>query len=180
MARLASVVSLTSLVSVVCVVAVFLSGVPAMFGQEPSTAVCNFDPNAQLAVEYQPMSVNLTKPVFGHEIPYNKVWAPGGKPMTMFVNQAVAVAGKEIAPGAYTMFVIPSAKGWTLIISRSTDTSGKYDDSKDLVRVPMEWGELSSPEGTFSIYFAQTAPGQCTMRVDLEKARAWVDFRNKK
>jgi hypothetical protein len=77
------------------------------------------------------------------------------------------------------MFVIPAPNKWTLIISRNTDTSGKYDENKDLLRVPMDWGELSSPESAFSIYFAQTAPGQCTMRVDLEKARAWVDFKKK-
>jgi hypothetical protein len=153
--------------------------VPAMFAQAPSTAVCDFDSNAQLAVQYQPTSVNISKPVFGHEIPYHKVWAPGGKPMTMFLNHEVMLDGKDIPVGAYTMFVIPAPNKWTLIVSRNTDTSGKYDENKDLVRAPMQWGELSSPESVFSIYFAQTAPGQCTMRVDLEKSRAWVDFKKK-
>lgn len=69
---------------------------------------------------------------------------------------------------------------WTLIISRSTDTSGKYDEPQDRVRVPMRWGELSSPESTFSIDFAHLAPGQCTMRLDLQKTRAWVVFQIKK
>ena len=154
--------------------------VPVMFAQVPATAVCNFDPNLQLAVEYQPISVNTSKPVFGHEIPYNKVWAPGGKPMTMFLNHPIAVDGTEIPVGAYTMFVIPAQNKWTLIISRSTDMSGKYDERQDRVRVPMQWGELSSPESTFSIYFAHLAPGQCTMRLDLQKTRAWVDFQIKK
>ena len=153
--------------------------VPAMFAQAPATAVCDFDSSAQLAVQYQPTTVNTSKPVFGHEIPYKKVWAPGGKPMTVFLNHEVTVDGKDIPVGAYTMFVIPEPDKWTLIISRSTDTSGKYDESKDLLRVPMQWGELSSAENMFSIYFAQTAPGQCTMRVDLDKSRAWVDFKKK-
>lgn len=153
--------------------------VPAVFAQAPATAVCDFDSSTQLAVQYQSMTVNTSKPVFGHEIPYNKVWTPGGKPMTMFLNHEVTVVGKDIPVGAYTMFVIPAPNKWTLVISRSTDTSGKYDESKDLLRAPMQWGELSSPENAFSIYFAQTAPRQCTMRVDLEKSRAWVDFKKK-
>lgn len=152
---------------------------PWIFAQAPATAVCDFDSSAQLAVQYQPTSVNTSKPVFGHEVPYNKVWAPGGKPMTMFLSHGVTVDGKDIPVGAYTMFVIPSPNKWTLVVSRNTDTSGKYDKDKDLLRVAMDWGELPSPESAFSIYFAQTAPGQCTMRVDLAKSRAWVDFKKK-
>ena len=48
--------------------------------------------------------------------------------------------------GAYTLFVIPNSKQWTLIVSKSTDTSGAYDPQQDLVRVPLDSGELPSPE----------------------------------
>ncbi len=147
--------------------------------QVSATASCNFDPDNQLAVDYQPISVKTNKPVLGHEIPYNKVWAPGAKPMTLFLNHPITVNGKDVPLGAYTMFVIPAEKNWTLIISRSTDTSGKYDEHQDLVRAPMQTGELPSPESTFSVYFAHLAPGQCTMRLDLQKTRAWVDFLEK-
>ena len=41
----------------------------------------------------------------------------------------VIVGGKEISDGAYTMFILPEARSWILIITRSTDTSGKYDQS---------------------------------------------------
>jgi hypothetical protein len=144
-----------------------------------ATATCNFDPNDQLAIEYQRFNVNSTKPVFGHEIPFNKEWAPGGKPMTLFANSTIAIAGHDIPAGAYTLFLLPSEKQWTLIVSKSTDTSGRYDENSDLVRVPMEYGQLQQPEGAFSVFFAHVAPDQCSMRVDLEKARAWVIFQKK-
>lgn len=155
----------------------------ALFGQGTSsqaTATCNFDADKQLAVEYQRMTVNAKRPVFGHQIPYGKVWAPGGKPLTLFTTTPVTIAGKELPTGAYTMFVIPTEKQWTLIVSKSTDTSGKYDRQEDLVRAPMETGELLSPENEFSIYFGHIAPDQCNMRLDLEKERAWVTFDQKK
>jgi hypothetical protein len=144
-----------------------------------ATAACNFDANDQVAVEYQRFSVNSKKPVFGHEIPYNKAWAPGGKPMTLFTNSAVIAGGHDIPVGAYTMFVIPSQKEWMLVISKSTDTSGRYDEQDDLIRIPMGYGQLDQPEGQFSIFFAHIAPGQCSMRLDLEKARAWVIFQKR-
>ena len=125
------------------------------------------------------MTVNVRKPVFGQEIPYNKAWGPGGKPLTLFVNSPVTVGGRELPTGAYTMFVIPSEKRWTLVVSKSTDTSGGYEEAEDLFRVPMEYGELLALENEFSIYFAHVAPDQCSMRLDLERSRAWVIFQGK-
>ena len=77
------------------------------------------------------------------------------------------------------MFVIPSEKRWTLVVSKSTDTSGKYDEEEDLFRVPMDYGVLPSLENEFSIYFAHVAPEQCSMRLDLGKSRAWVIFQER-
>jgi hypothetical protein len=57
-----------------------------------ATASCNFDSNKQIAVEYQRMTVNGRKPVFGEEIPFNRIWAPRGKPLTLFLNSPVTSA----------------------------------------------------------------------------------------
>ena len=141
-----------------------------------ATTACNFDPNTQLAVEYQKIAVNPKKKVLGNEIAYGKVWTPGDKPMKLFTNTAVTVANKEIPIGAYTLFVIPEEKSWTLIISKSTDTSGKYDEQQDLARIPMKFGKLTHAEPEFTAYFAHVAANQCNLRLDLQKARAWVDF----
>ena len=157
----------------VCVAIVLAS---AAYGQEPPgrTTTCNFDPDKQLVVRYQPMKLPPKVHVLGQKIPYGQIWAPGGKPLTLFSNVPIVIGGKQLAIGAYTMFVIPSDKHWTLVISKSTDTSGKYDESDDLARIPMQYGELSSRENDFTVYFAHVAPDQCSMRLDLEKSRAWV------
>jgi Protein of unknown function (DUF2911) len=165
--------SLALLVFVICV-----SSFAQTAGSNATTA-CNFDPNKQLAVEYQRVQINPKKKVLGNEIPYGKVWTPAGKPMDLFTNAAVTVAGKEIPVGAYTMFVIPEEKAWTLVISKSTDTSGKYDEAQDLARVPMQVGKLHRAEPEFSAYFAHVAANQCNLRLDLQKARAWVVFQLK-
>ncbi len=144
-----------------------------------ATATCNFDADKQLAAEYQRISVNPKKPLFGREIPSGKVWAPGGKPMTLFTNTPVEIGGANLAVGAYTMYVIPSAKQWTLIISRNTDTTGKYDEKMDLVRVPMESGELPAPESQLNVSFAHVAPGECNLRLDVATVGNWAIFKQK-
>ncbi len=152
----------------------------ALAEEKTATATCNFNRAQQLAVRYRQVVVGAKKKVLGKMIPYGQVWAPGGKPMTMFTNTPVSVGAKDVPTGAFTLFVIPDEKNWTLVISKSTDTSGKYDEHQDLARVPMQVGSLSSPEPQFSVYFAHVAPDQCNMRLDLQKARAFIPFKVKK
>ena len=89
-------------------------------------------------------------------------------------QHAVSVGNTELPVGAYTLFVIPEQKTWTLVISQSTDTSGKYDEKGDFARIPMRCGILPQPEPQFSVYFAHVAPDQCNVRFDLQKSRAWI------
>lgn len=171
MHRLASVIILLIFAFLTCA---------AQTQNTPSgTATCNFDADKELAAEYQMVSFNLKKPVFGREIPYGKAWAPGGKPLTLFTNSQVEIGGKVLPVGAYTMFVLPTPKQWTLIISKSTDLTGKYDEQQDLVRVAMQSGELPMPEAQFSASFAHVAPDQCSLRLEVAKTGNWVTFQRK-
>jgi hypothetical protein len=81
--------------------------------------------------------------------------------------------------GAYTMFLLPTPKRWTLIISKSTDLTGKYDEHQDLVRVAMESGEVPMPEPQFNVSFAHVAPNQCSLRVEMANSGNWVTFERK-
>ncbi len=167
--------------SVFCALLLFTTGTASAQGTSSNaTASCNFDNAKQVAVEYQRVAFEVKKKVLGKEIPYGSVWAPGSKPMTMFTNTPLTVAGKDIPIGAYSLFVVPEEKSWTLIISKSTDSSGKYDEQQDLARVPMHFGELPSPESQFSVYFAHIAPEQCSMRIDVDRVRAWIVISEKK
>jgi hypothetical protein len=143
-----------------------------------ANATCNFDDEKQLAVEYQRVTLNPKKPIPG-QVPFGKVWAPGGKPMTLFSNTPIEVGARNLPIGAYTMFVIPTSKQWSLIVSKSTDMSGAYDEQQDLVRVPMQSGELPSPELEFSVAFEHVAPDQCNIRLDLDKSGYFVTFQKR-
>ena len=166
--------------SLVCLGFVF-PACAALAQETPSsaTATCIFDADKELKADYQRISFNLKKPVFGREIPYGKAWAPGGKPLVLFTNSTVEIGGKVLPVGAYTMFVLPTPKQWTLIISKSTDLSGRYDEQQDLVRVAMQSGELPMPESEFKVSFAHVTPDQCSFRLDLAKVGNWATFQSK-
>ncbi len=157
----------------------FACGVRAQDDANAMNATCNFDQDHQLAVQYERVSVNLKKSL-AVQVPFGKPWAPGGKPMTLFTNTPVEIGGRMLPMGAYTMFVIPSPKQWTLIVSKSTDMSGKYNEEDDLVRVPMDSGELPNPESDLSAAFGHIAADQCSFRIDLDKYGHFAVFHEKK
>jgi hypothetical protein len=158
----------SALLLLTCVVT--LSGVAAWAQDDSSdaSATCNFDQDKQLVVQYQHVLINPKKPTSA-QVPFGKAWAPGGKAMALFTNTPIQIGSRTLPIGAYTLFVVPNSKQWTLIVSKSTDTSGAYDPQQDLVRVPMDSGELPSPEGNLTVSFAHVAPQQCNIRFDLEK-----------
>jgi hypothetical protein len=158
-----------------------VSGGGALWAQDDplgATATCNFDDEKQLVVQYQRVPINPKK-ALATQVPFGKVWAPGGKAMTIFTNTPVQIGGVMLPVGAYTMFVIPTGRQWTLIVSKSTDTSGNYDEQQDLVRVPLESGELPSAEPAFMLSFAHIAPPQCNIRIDVDKTGHFTDFLRK-
>ena len=162
-----------------CVLASLGFASPSAMAQDlpdARTSSCNFDDNSQMAIQYQPITVNPKKRILGNEIPYNKVWTPGGKAMTLFTNVPLKFGSTPLAVGAYTLFVIPGEKNWTMIVSKATDVAAAYDVQKDIARAKMETGELGSPESQFSVYLAHEAPTECMARLDLGKTRAWVAF----
>ena len=173
----------SQLARVICMSVCTLLGLvvtsPAQQDGSQATTTCNFDPQKQLALEYQQVTFNPKKPLFGHQVPYNKVWAPGGKPMTLFANAPVAVGNTTLPAGAYTLFLIPSEKHWMLVISKSTDMSGKYQPQDDLVRVPMDEAQLPSPQDALNAVFGHIAPSECNLRVYLDKSAVWVGFTEK-
>ena len=167
---------------------IFLSSSCFAFGQnststnlESATATCDFSDQQQLAVQYQLLTLGKKDKdnFLGHQVPYGKVWEPGKQPLTLFTNSPLTIAGTSVPVGAYTMYLIPNKKEWTLVVSKNTNTSAAYDQTMDLVRAPMQVGTLTSPESKFNVTWEHTGPRECTLRVDIADVGAWVPFQQK-
>ncbi len=111
-------------------------------------------------------------------VPYGEIWRTGANEATTFVTDSnVKVGGKEVPAGSYTLFTIPKADGWTLVISKKTGQWGTdYPGEKeDLVRVPMKVSKNGPPVENFLIAFDQ-AGGKCKVRMEWETTIASVDI----
>jgi hypothetical protein len=108
----------------------------------------------------RPQKNNRT--IFGDLVEFNKVWRLGANEATEIeFFKDVVIGNKKIRKGKYTMYAIVNPDKWTLILNTETDTWGafKYDEKKDVVRIPLTVQKLIEPLEDFSISFEKINSG---------------------
>jgi hypothetical protein len=111
--------------------------------------------------------------IFGDLVPFGKVWRTGANSATLIkFNDAVEIAGKKIDTGSYSLYTIPNANEWEVIINKATGNWGTngYSDSGDVVRfkVPSIKMKGNAVE-TFTIQFANIKPETCELHIMWDK-----------
>ncbi len=108
------------------------------------------------------VTINYSSPrlkgrqVGGEVAPFGKVWRAGANEATTFVASGrVAVGGKIVPAGSYTIFAIPDKDKWTLIISKKTGEWGTDypGEAEDVARVDMKVSTLPASIENFTISF---------------------------
>ena len=143
----------------------------------PAKATCSMGDGAAITVDYSSPKVKGRK-IFGALVPYGQEWRLGANEATTFVTSAdVTVGGTKVPAGSYTLFAVPNADKWTLVISKKTGEWGVPYPGKDsdFARVEMKTSKLSAPMENFTISFDKTGSG-CTMRTQWENSGAAVDI----
>lgn len=138
-----------------------------------STTVCTFEDDQQISVEYNNTATPSDEPQRG------KAWRPGGAPMILFAQTALTINNVDIAPGAYSLWLIPDKKSWTFVVNKDVKAGAAYDPAQDLVREPMEIGQLGAPSKQPDLGFAHMAPKLCNLRVYYGKTGAWAAINEK-
>ncbi|WP_419805562.1 DUF2911 domain-containing protein [Terriglobus sp.] len=115
--------------------------------------------------------------------PYGKEWRVGADEATSFeVSTDVLVNGTSVPAGSYTLFVLPTAEKWTLIISKKTGEWGiPYPGQQyDFARVDMSKASLPSPQERMSIDFEKTTAFKTEMHVKWDRDNYFVTVQKKK
>jgi DUF2911 family protein len=142
--------------------------------QQSANAFCTFEDGKQISARYGVAVGGRNDPP-----PTGKIWMPGGSAMTLFTETEVTVNHTSIPTGAYTMYLLPTKKSLTLIVSKNVKVDGKYDEKEDLARAPLETGTLSDPAEQLKVFFGHIGPKQCELNFDYGKTRAWVEFKER-
>ena len=113
--------------------------------------------------------------IFGDLVPYGQVWRAGANEATTLKTDGnLVIGGTRVPAGGYTVFTLPSATGWKLIINRQTGQWGTdYDKTKDFARIDMKTSPTSAPVENFTISFDKDN----NLVMEWENTRASVDVK---
>ena len=148
----------------------------------PASAACKFSDGKTIKIDYSSPRAKGRK-IFGEAsekalVPYGQIWRTGANDATTFVTDTnLNVGGKAVPAGSYTIFTVPKADAWSLVISKKTGEWGTdYPGEKeDLVRAPMTVSKTSAPVENFTVAFDQ-AGSKCTLRMEWENTRSSVEI----
>jgi hypothetical protein len=107
---------------------------------------------AKITIDYSAPS-KRGREIMGGLVPYGKVWRTGANAATTLTTDRDLMIGHLNVPaGKYTLYTIPNAKEWTLIVNKQNGQWGtEYDEKQDLGRVTLAVKSTKAPVETFVI-----------------------------
>lgn len=139
----------------------------------PATAHATLNGKA-LTIKYSAPSMRGRK-IMGGLVPYGQVWRTGANAATTLVTATnLKIGSLSVPAGTYTLFTMPSADTWLLIVNKQTGQWGlTYDQSKDLGRTPMTAKTIPSQE-KMSISFENTKGNATELHVKWDTTDEYV------
>ena len=115
--------------------------------------------------------------IFGELVPYGQVWRTGANAATQFRTDKNLQFGAVTVPaGFYSLFSIPGASEWTLIVNGETGQPGTaHKPDRDLYRIPLKVSALPQAVERFTI---AVLPGEGggTLALEWDSTRASAAF----
>src|SRR5690625_2074051 len=107
---------------------------------------------SQITIDYSRPGVKDRK-IFGGLVPYNKAWRTGANAVTTVeFGLDVTLEGNLVKAGKYTLYTIPGADEWTIILNKDIDTWGlEYAQADDVLRFQVKPIPLPFKIETFTI-----------------------------
>ena len=171
-------------------------GTPQQVAARPSpfdSAMARLD-SAELKLCYSRPSVR-GRVVFGGLVPYDTLWRTGANEATVLhVSAPAEIAGVEVEPGQYSLYTVPRADQWTLVINASTRQWGLTREERgadgvlypnayteevreqELARVPIQTDSVDFTE-TLVARFGEPSGSEVELYVDWETTRVVIPIR---
>lgn len=120
-------------------------------------------------------------------VPFGKLWRTGAnEPTIFFAPIPLRVAGLQVAPGVYSLYTVPGAREWEIIVNRSISQWGKEDQYTDKVkaqevgRAKVKSEVLSTPVEPFTIRAMPEGKNAAALVLEWEKTRVRIPVQSAK
>jgi len=132
---------------------------------------------AEVSLKGKTITIDYSRPsmrgrkIMGELVPYDKVWRTGANEATTLTTPVdLNIGGTKVPAGKYTLWTLPSAGTWKLIINKQTGQWGtNYDEKQDFARIDMQKSELSAPVEQFTISFDKKGEDTADLVMKWEK-----------
>jgi len=116
--------------------------------------------------------------VYGGIVPYGEVWRTGANAATQFrTDRTLDFGGVKIPPGLYTLWTLPGAQGWKLIVNSQTGQWGtEHHADRDIATIDMTVGTLPQPQERFTVVIEPAADGG-VIHFDWDTTRVSAPFK---
>ena len=131
----------------------------------------------KITIDYYAPSMHGRK-IMGGLVPFGEVWCTGANWATKITTEAPLQMGTlKLPAGSYSIWTVPNASEWTLIINKQTGQFHKdYDSSTDFGRTKMNLKTLPAPVETFKIDLRSDGGNQGTLALVWETTEASIPF----
>ncbi|MDB5201318.1 MAG: hypothetical protein JWQ27_727 [Ferruginibacter sp.] len=110
--------------------------------------------------------------IIGDLVPFNKVWRTGANAATIIkFTDVVEIGGKRIDTGRYSLYTVPNADTWEIILNKNTGNWGSngYSETDDVVRVKVPVMKNKNYVESFTMQFDAVKPESCELNLVWEK-----------
>jgi hypothetical protein len=114
----------------------------------------------------------------GNNVPFGKLWRTGANEPTIFLTPvAITVAGIKVAPGKYSLYTVPGARKWQVIVNRSTSQWGEESNytekvkAQEVGRATVASEQLSAPIEIFTFRAQPSGAKGADLMLEWEKTR---------
>jgi len=120
--------------------------------------------------------------VMGGLVPFDQPWRLGANEATsIHVPFPAEIAGVRVEPGPYTLYVIPGASSWQIVVNRAVQRWGVPIDAevraRDVGAGRVTPEPLGAPVETLTLKFAPAAGNTTELVLEWEKTRVRIPIR---
>jgi hypothetical protein len=120
--------------------------------------------------------------VMGELVPFDQPWRLGANEATSInVPFAAEIGGVRVAPGTYTLYAIPGAAKWQIVVNRGVQRWGVPIDKDvragDVGAGTVTTESLGAPVETLTLKFAPAMGNATELVVEWEKTRVRIPIR---
>ncbi|MEQ1947483.1 MAG: DUF2911 domain-containing protein [Bryobacteraceae bacterium] len=114
--------------------------------------------------------------IMGGLVPFNQIWRTGADSATTLSTEAnLQIGSLKVPKGNYTIFTIPTANEWTLVINKELGQWGlDYHEKLDFGRAKMTVKALPAAVENFAIAVKSTGGNNGILTMTWEKTEASV------